>query len=130
VRFFKKSDLIVIFSLLAVAAAVFFAFQGSASGIPAKAEIYYGSELVKTVVLTDPKPERFTIPQDENVVFEVYGDGSICFSESDCPDKICVKTGRLSKVGETAACIPNKIFMKIVPLNPAPQGGGPDVISG
>lgn len=129
-RFFRKSDLIVIFALLAVAAAALLIFLRSTAVTPAKAEIYYDSKLVKTVVLIDPKPGRFTLPQNENVVFEVYEDGSICFFDSDCPDKICVNTGRLSKIGETAACIPNRMFIRLVPAGNAPDGGGPDAIVG
>lgn len=37
----------------------------------------------------------------------------ICFLESDCPDKICVKTGWLSQPGEIAVCLPNKIIIKL-----------------
>ncbi len=34
--------------------------------------------------------------------------------KSTCPNKICVKTGWISKKGETIACVPNNIIIKIV----------------
>ncbi|EPR11433.1 NusG domain II-containing protein [Ruminiclostridium papyrosolvens] len=37
----------------------------------------------------------------------------ICFLESDCPDKVCVKTGWLSHPGEIAVCLPNKMIIKL-----------------
>lgn len=116
-RFFKKSDLIIIFTVLVIGVALLFANKYLVKDRTAKAEIYYGSELVKTVDLKKGTDTRFSIPQNERVIFHLFKDGSICFEESDCPDKICVKTGRLSKVHETAACLPNKIIMKIVPAD-------------
>lgn len=37
----------------------------------------------------------------------------ICFLESDCPDKVCVKTGWLSHPGDIAVCLPNKLIIKL-----------------
>lgn len=37
----------------------------------------------------------------------------ICFVESDCPDKICVKNGWLNNPGEMSVCLPNKIIIKL-----------------
>lgn len=39
--------------------------------------------------------------------------GRIRFVESDCPDKLCVKTGWLAKKGEVAVCLPNRAMIKI-----------------
>jgi len=32
---------------------------------------------------------------------------------SDCPEKICVKTGKIHRVGEMIVCVPNKVVVKI-----------------
>jgi hypothetical protein len=130
VRFFKKSDLIVVFSLLAVALVAWFFHNSGTAGVAAKAEIYYGSDLVRTIDLTNPSPGRFTLPQNKHVVFEVTADGSIRFYSSDCPDKICVKTGFLHRVGETAACIPNQFFLRLIPAKGKAGENRPDVIVG
>ena len=39
--------------------------------------------------------------------------GEISFLSSTCPDKLCKKSGRLSKNGDTAACVPNKVVVRI-----------------
>ncbi|EJO5346289.1 NusG domain II-containing protein [Clostridium botulinum] len=39
--------------------------------------------------------------------------GSIKFIDANCPDKICVKSGTLTKPGETAACLPHKLIIAI-----------------
>lgn len=40
-------------------------------------------------------------------------DGKIRFLESDCPDRICVNSGWLSRAGQTAACVPAGITVRI-----------------
>ena len=39
--------------------------------------------------------------------------GKIAITQSDCPDKVCVKTGEISKKGETIVCVPNEIVITI-----------------
>jgi len=116
-KFFKKSDIIILVLIAAVSLSVWAVYKNVYAKKAAKAEIFYKNQLVETVDLSMGEDRRFSVPQDPNVVFHVYEDGSIRFEESDCPDKICVKTGRLRTVGETAACIPNKLFLKIVEAN-------------
>jgi hypothetical protein len=114
-KFLKKSDLIVIFVILLFAIVFFVFYRMVNSDKSAVAEIYYNSELVQTIDLDTGVDRTFSIPQEEHVIFHLYSDGTIAFEESDCPDKVCVKAGKLSIVGESAACLPNKITMKIVP---------------
>lgn len=33
--------------------------------------------------------------------------------ESDCPDKICVKTGWIDKPGQSIICLPHRIYLEI-----------------
>lgn len=115
-NFFKKTDLIIVFIIFIVGLALWLVFNFNNSDKPAKAEIYYKSELVSTVDLNTREDKRFSIPQNNNVIFHLTKDGHIGFEKSDCPDKICVRTGMLKNIGETAACLPNEIILKIVPL--------------
>ena len=38
---------------------------------------------------------------------------TIAIDEADCPDKICVQTGAISKPGEIIACLPHKLIIEI-----------------
>lgn len=116
-KFFKKTDIIIIVCILAVGLASWLTYSHFSSGRSVLAEIYYRSELVKTVDLSRGKEEVFSIPQDRNVIFHVFPDGRIQFEASDCPDKVCVNAGKLGTAGQFAACLPNEIVMKIVPKN-------------
>ena len=39
--------------------------------------------------------------------------GEAYISHADCPDGLCVKTGKISLVGESIVCLPNKVSVRI-----------------
>ncbi len=49
--------------------------------------------------------------------------GFAFFADSDCPNKICVQSGKISQDGQWAACLPNDVFLRI-------EGGNSDKIDG
>jgi hypothetical protein len=113
-RFARKTDIILIAALVLAAILSWTLFTDVLGKAGASAEIYYRTELVKKVDLTSGEEETFSIPQEPDVVFHLYGDGSIAFVRSDCPDKVCVNSGKLSLAGQQAACLPNLVYIKIV----------------
>lgn len=113
-KFFKKTDIIIIIILLIVAVAFIKIYGYINEGKASVAEIYYESQLVEMIDLKDGVDRTFSIPQEEHVILRVEN-GTIRFVESDCPDKVCIRSGELRIVGESAACLPNKITVKIVP---------------
>lgn len=48
----------------------------------------------------------------KNVLIEVKG-AKIGFIQSDCQDKICIRTGFIDDCGESAVCLPNKVAVQI-----------------
>lgn len=40
-------------------------------------------------------------------------EGKVWMIEADCPDQICVHHRKISNVGETIVCLPNKIIVEI-----------------
>ncbi len=51
--------------------------------------------------------------------------GAVQFAESDCPDQICVRTGALTKAGQTAACVPAGVLVRI---SGSAESDGVDVV--
>lgn len=47
-----------------------------------------------------------------DVVIEIDGE-RMRFVESECPDHTCENTGWISRVGQTAVCLPNRVMIKI-----------------
>ena len=44
----------------------------------------------------------------------VIRDGKAFISEANCPDKLCVKQGGVSKVGQSLICLPNRVVVEVV----------------
>lgn len=118
-KFVKKKDIIIIALILLIAISLYYIYNIYNEGLDklgSKAEIYYESELIMTVMLNEKIDKTFSLAQNEHVVFHQYEDGAIRFEESNCPDKVCIKAGKLRHIGSSAACLPNKIILKIVPI--------------
>lgn len=68
------------------------------------AEVTVNGEIVLTLDLqTAAARETYSL---ENGVVLVTENHTVAFLSADCPDKVCVQTGALSRVGEVAACVP------------------------
>ncbi|NMA34949.1 MAG: NusG domain II-containing protein [Clostridiaceae bacterium] len=128
-KLFKKTDILIITVIIAAAMVIWLFYSNAVSGRPVRAEIYYWSDLVETVELVPGQQRTITVPQDEDVVLQLDTDGSIRFIRSDCPDKICVKTGRIHLAGQSAACLPNGVIVKIVPADGWKESD-PDIVIG
>ncbi len=105
----KKGDvfIIAVLSLICVLLFVFPLFTGNGSTVAA---VWLDGKKVKEIELSDiSKSYEFSVG---DCVLSVE-EGKIRFVSSNCPDKLCVKSGYLSKNGDTAACLPNKVVVKI-----------------
>lgn len=127
-KFARKSDIAVV-GVLVAAGIMLWVLSSALGGSGTTAEIYYKSELVKRVDLSSGKDASFSVEGLPNVVFQQHADGSISFVQSDCPDKICIKSGRLRHAGQMAACLPNQIYVKITGKGPHPENA-PDIVIG
>lgn len=128
-KLFRKTDILVIAAIIAAAAVIWMLYSNAVSGRPVKAEIYYYSDLVDTVELVPGQEKTIPVQHNENVVLQLDGDGSIRFIRSDCPDKVCIRTGRIYLAGQSAACLPNGIVVKVVPADGWKEGD-PDIVIG
>lgn len=96
--------------LLALSAALYFAVRGSSGGT---AEIYREDILLERIDLSAAADGTFTVAGAEGVVFVVRS-GAIGIAESSCPDKLCVKSGMISRGGQMCVCLPNRVVIKIL----------------
>lgn len=106
---------IVLFSFLPLA--VFSYYQSGNVGANAQyvAVLSVDAEEVKRVTLTGHTgTDIFEIHSDDGgqEVVEVT-DGKIRVKSDNCPDQICVRTGYISKPGQTIVCLPHKFLIEI-----------------
>lgn len=106
-KLFLKKDIIIILSVLALAVLLFYFLTPSTDGLFYEISLDSG-ESVKESIYT----KKRTLLDCGAVI--VCDGKSVYFESSDCPDKVCVATGVLSKSGEWAACLPNRVFLKVV----------------
>ncbi|MBQ7012205.1 MAG: NusG domain II-containing protein [Clostridia bacterium] len=52
----------------------------------------------------------------------VIENGKAYLRYADCPDKVCVNTGKISYVGQTIVCLPNRVAVTVI------GGGGVDIV--
>ena len=64
---------------------------------------------------------EFSLSGGSNIL--VIEDGEAFMKSADCPDKTCVHSHPISKVGETIVCLPNRVFVSVI------GDGGVDLIS-
>ena len=88
-------------------------------------EIYSDNQLVQIVSL--PAQDGYLEVTGKPVRLELR-ENQIRFYETDCPDKTCIRTGFISRIGETAICLPNRVMVKIV--GSGKDGGQVDGIAG
>ena len=125
-KLFGKSDLILILSVAVIAAVLFFIMRFD-SGDSLKGEIIVDGEVYKTVELKDGQSQSFVIDNTKSgISCEILAEnGEIRFVSSQCRDKICVGAGPLSHKGDTAACLPAGVLVRII----SGEGSPVDVIA-
>ncbi len=108
----KKKDIYLIGGIV-IAAVIFFMIvhfviqkDGAVAVIRVDGKIMKELSLSKNTTVTVAGYEG-----GENIV--VVEQGAVYMQEADCPDKICVHTGKISKVGETIVCLPHRVVVEI-----------------
>ena len=106
----KKGDWAVLFlalSLITATAIPVYRRSGSEAHLVLEAP-----DLTEVYSLSVSREIRVPGPLGETVV--VIENGTVRVKDSPCRDKLCVFSGTLNKAGEWTACLPNKVFIKLV----------------
>ena len=99
----------VILGLLCVLCILLFSFPLLKKDSPKTAVITHNGEIFKAVDLSSDEKQSISVAGCVLIV----ENQTVHFESADCPDKLCVKSSALSKVGDTAACLPNKVVVTI-----------------
>ena len=82
--------------------------------------------LTAVIIVDDAEYESIElVTMDEPVVIDLHElgvvikaqDEQIWFVSSSCADQTCVNTGRLTRAGDIAVCLPNRVIVKIEGVN-------------
>ena len=104
----KKRDIILIASILAVAIALFLIVEltkEEGAGVVVKVD---GVEVAEYSL-----SKNGTYPLNGGTNILVIEDGRAYLSDANCPDKLCVHQGKISRTGEVITCLPNKLTVTV-----------------
>ena len=105
-------DLILVAVLLVAALALFFvmrSLQARDTGTGAQAAVTVdGKEIGRY-----PLKKNGTFPLNGGTNILVVENGEAWVSEANCPDKVCMGMGKISRNGEFIACLPNRLLVVV-----------------
>ncbi|MBQ8000063.1 MAG: NusG domain II-containing protein [Ruminococcus sp.] len=128
-KYFALGDLpVVLLVLSAFVLGLIMLFSGRGDDnlvavVSVRGEVYSEISLAQVA-----EPYDLTVEGDESVVLHISSDG-VEFVSSDCPDKLCVNTGLLTRSGQSAVCLPARVSVKLVSETGAPSDA-PDAVAG
>ncbi len=105
-RLITKKDFIIALIVLVVGVAGIIFLNLADKGKTATIKV--DGKVVKTISL-DGESKAY-IYNGVEICLET---GEIYVKASDCPDKVCVRSGKISKAGEGVICAPNRVSVEI-----------------
>ena len=102
----KKADFVLIISIILLSISSFFA-------------IYSQNSEGNSVTISKNGKILYTLPLSEETKVDLGGnivcieEGRAYMQSADCPDKLCIKTGKIKDSGRSIVCLPNKVEVKV-----------------
>ena len=104
----KKRDIILIASVLLIAAALFLVLELTKEAGARVVVKVDGQEIAEYSLEKDG-----TYPLNGGTNILVIEGGKAYLTDANCPDKLCVHQGKISMTGETITCLPNKLTVTV-----------------
>lgn len=80
------------------------------------AEIYIDGALTQRIPLEEGIRQEIVLDAGNTI----YIDGlEASISHATCSDQVCVRTGKLTRAGQSAVCLPNRVVLKLQSTNDA-----------
>lgn len=86
------------------------------------AQVYSGTSSSAQITISGVEG-RWVYPLDQEQTVSIAGplgetvvrieEGTVRVLSSPCPEKLCIKTGRIEKPGQWIACLPNRVLITI-----------------
>lgn len=108
-RRFTYKEALVLTALIALTAVLYIVLQPRGAGSTAVIE-QNGAEVARVALSALSESEEFEV---NGAVITCSRDGAR-FVSSPCPDHICVNAGLLTRAGEAAVCLPQRVSVRLV----------------
>ena len=110
-KLIKKTDIIAVCAVLA-ACLIFLGVTGLSSRSLTATVTVNGSVLHSVSLGSVKEPYELTTPTDPETVILISPDG-IEFKSSGCDNQLCVKSGKLTRKGAAAVCLPARVVITL-----------------
>ena len=90
--------------------------------VGARVEVRLDGELIAEYPLSENG--EYSLLDGANIL--VIEDGKAYMKDANCPDRVCVITGKISLVGETVVCLPHRLSVTVV----KDGTDGPEIVPG
>ena len=107
----KKKEIIAVLILVLIAVVSFVCIKFFAEGKGKYVKVYVNEKLIKTFDLT--KDREYFIETKIGYNLLIIKNEKARILDADCPNKICVDKGYISKNGESIICLPHHIVVTI-----------------
>jgi len=107
----RAGDIVVFVVLGASALFMIWAGAGAPKAI-SEVEISVGGDVVHRASLGQNFTQKVLGPLGVTTV--MCRDGYVWVNDSCCPNKLCVKTGKVHTQGQTIVCVPNRVVVRVV----------------
>ncbi|RKY79648.1 hypothetical protein DRQ07_06170, partial [candidate division KSB1 bacterium] len=108
-KFLTAGDLIIILLIL-IAGLVSLYYPRQNGSI---VYIKVNGEIKGVYNLNNKNKQTITIAGKKGTMKVEIQEGRVWVSESSCPNKLCIKMGKIHKNGEMIVCVPNRVIISV-----------------
>ncbi len=111
IKLVKWGDGLIIALVLALALAIALPFYLRPTDA-LTCEIVQDGAVVQTIPLTTGLDETVTVTGAVTNTISLTAEG-VRVAASNCPDQVCVRSGLLTRAGQSAVCLPNRLVVRL-----------------
>ena len=111
----KRGDWILIALIIIISFAGMFYKVDNLKNSSKSIEIVVDGKVYKSFYISNKnftKKILVKTPKGNNYIY--FHDGGVEISDADCKDKVCVRTGIIRNKGQIIACLPHKLYIRII----------------
>lgn len=110
----KKWDLIIIIVLIILSLMpIRLLISSNNSGDLKRVIISVNGEEYESLELKENLNKIIKIEEGLGVNEICINKGRVYMNHSNCTDKVCMRQGKISRIGESIVCLPNRVFIEI-----------------
>lgn len=109
----KKGDLILVIGILLLAVIIWLLLRYVPAAEAAEVLVKQDGQIIGEYHLDQEQRISVSDPQGGyNII--IISEQSVAITDSDCPDKLCVRHNSITRQGESIICLPHKLIVQII----------------